>query len=131
MLLRRGVSLTIARKSSVTVFACLMTGAIPAVLANDVRLSIALISLAMVGYTGSGAITLAFPADVFPKNVVASVWGLASLGSGIGGMVFALITGWLVDHYSYTPVFIGFGLMPLICATVLWTLTGPLKPRSA
>jgi MFS transporter, ACS family, hexuronate transporter len=127
-LLRRGVSLTIARKSSVTVFACLMTGAIPAVLANDVRLSIALISLAMVGYTGSGAITLAFPADVFPKNVVASVWGLASLGSGIGGMVFALMTGWLVDHYSYVPAFVLFGTIPLVFVLIIWIGLGPLTP---
>ena len=127
-LLRRGVSLTIARKSSVTVFACLMTAAIPAVLLNDVRLSIALISLAMVGYTGSGAITLAFPADVFPKNVVASVWGLASLGSGIGGMVFALMTGWLVDHYSYLPAFVLFGTIPLIFVLIIWLGLGPLTP---
>jgi ACS family hexuronate transporter-like MFS transporter len=39
-----------------------------------------------------------------------------------------LITGWVVDHYSYRPVFIGFGIMPLICALILWTLAGPLRP---
>jgi MFS transporter, ACS family, hexuronate transporter len=38
-------------------------------------------------------------------------------------MVFTLITGWVVEHYSYTPVFFGFGVIPLICATILWTLT--------
>jgi ACS family hexuronate transporter-like MFS transporter len=45
-------------------------------------------------------------------------------------MLFTLITGWVVDHYSYTPVFIGFGLMPLICALVLWTLLSPLSPMA-
>jgi len=63
------------------------------------------------------------PADVFPKNAVASVYGLASMGSGFGGMVFTLITGWVVENYSYTPVFIGFGVIPLVCAAILWTLT--------
>jgi ACS family hexuronate transporter-like MFS transporter len=43
-------------------------------------------------------------------------------------MLFSLITGWVVDHYSYTPVFIGFGLLPLVCAAIVWTLTGPLLP---
>ena len=57
------------------------------------------------------------------KNAVASVYGLASMGSGFGGMVFTLITGWVVEHHSYTPVFFGFGVIPLICATILWTLT--------
>jgi ACS family hexuronate transporter-like MFS transporter len=127
MLLRRGVPLTIARKGSVTLFAALMLSAIPAVLVADVRLSIAFIAVAMAGYTGCIAITLTFPADVFPTNLVGSIWGLASMGAGFGGMVFTLITGWVVDHYSYVPVFIGFGILPLICATILWTLMGPLE----
>jgi ACS family hexuronate transporter-like MFS transporter len=82
----------------------------------------------MLGYTGSTANMLAMPADVFPGSAVASVYGLASMGAGFGGMLFTLITGWAVDHYSYTPVFIGFGVLPLICALLLWTLIGPLRP---
>ncbi|MGA2263650.1 MAG: MFS transporter [Acidobacteriota bacterium] len=129
-LIRRRVPLTLARKASVTVFAVMMTSAIPAVLADDVRMSIALVSVAMVGYTGVTANMLAMPADVFPKEIVASIWGLASMGSGFGGMVFALITGWLVDRYSYVPVFMGFGLIPLIAILIIWFLLGPLCPES-
>jgi ACS family hexuronate transporter-like MFS transporter len=122
-LVKRGMPVVKARKTSVTMFALLMMAAIPAVLAPSAAMSIAFVSVAMTGYTGALASMLALPADVFPKNSVASVYGLASMGSGFGGMVFTLITGWVVDHYSYTPVFIGFGLIPLICAAVLWTLT--------
>ncbi|HMF79225.1 MAG TPA: MFS transporter [Bryobacteraceae bacterium] len=126
-LLRRGFSLTVARKSAVTFFAVLMMAAIPAVLVASAWQSIAFISVAMMGYTGSLASMLSFPADVFPKNAVASVYGLASMGAGFGGMLFSLITGWVVDHYSFTPVFIGFGITPLICALIIWTLLGPLQ----
>ena len=129
LLLKRGWPVTLARKASVTFFAALMLTAIPAVLVSGVRLSIALVSIAMAGYTGSLAIMLTYPSDVFPKNLVGSVWGLASMGAGFGGMIFTLITGWVVDHYSYVPVFIGFGILPLICATIIWTLLGPLHPR--
>ncbi|MDP9171274.1 MAG: MFS transporter, partial [Acidobacteriota bacterium] len=122
-LVKRGMEVTVARKTSVTIFAILMLSAIPAVLAPSAVWSIAFVSLAMTGYTGSLASMLSLPADVFPKNAVASVYGLASMGSGFGGMLFTLITGWVVEHYSYTPVFIGFGILPLICATILWTLT--------
>jgi ACS family hexuronate transporter-like MFS transporter len=73
---------------------------------------------------------LAMPADVFPAVGVASVYGLASMGSGFGGMVFALVTGWLVDRYSYVPVFWLFGLIPLICVSILWALMGRLEPDS-
>ena len=127
-LLRRGLSLTHARKSAVTFFAALMLSAIPAVLVESAWLSIALVSIAMLGYTGCVANMLAMPADVFPGNAVASVYGLASMGSGFGGMVFSLITGWAVDSFSFVPVFFGFGLMPLVCAAILWKLSGPLEP---
>jgi ACS family hexuronate transporter-like MFS transporter len=129
-MLERGVSLNLARKGGVTIFAVLMTSAIPAVLAHDARTSIALVSLAMLGYTGCGSIMLAYPADIYPKNVVGSIWGLASMGSGFGGMIFALLTGLVIDRFSYLPVFIGFGLMPLVCAGIIWTLLGPISPSS-
>jgi ACS family hexuronate transporter-like MFS transporter len=51
------------------------------------------------------------------------------MGAGFGGMVFTLITGWVVDHYSYTPAFIGFGILPLVCAAILWVFLGPLRPQ--
>jgi ACS family hexuronate transporter-like MFS transporter len=66
------------------------------------------------------------PADVFPKSTVGSVYGLASMGSGFGGMVFTMITGWVVQRHGYTPVFFGFGVMPLICTGILWAWLGPL-----
>lgn len=127
-LLRFGLSLSIARKVAVSVFGLLMISAIPAVLVRQPGISIGLVSLAMLGYTGTTANMLALPADVFPKNVVASIWGLASMGSGLGGMVFAFATGWLVDHYSYRPVFIGFGLIPIITLLIIWFVLGPLQP---
>ena len=130
-MLRRGFSLNFSRKGSVTLFALFMTSAIPAVLVRDVRVSIALVSVAMLGYTGCCSIMLAFPADVFPKNVVATIYGLASMGAGFGGMIFALLTGWVVDRFSYVPVFIGFGLLPLVSAAVLWALLGPVSTSSA
>ena len=129
LILQRGFSLNLARKGTVTLFVMLMTSAIPAILMQSVRSSIALVSIAMLGYTGCNAVMLACPADVFPNNVVGSIWGLASMGSDFGGMVFALLTGLVVDHFSYLPVFIGFGTMPLICAGILWALVSPIRPQ--
>ena len=130
LLLRQGVSLLNARKASYILFAGLMTSAIPAVLATDFRLAIAFVSVATFGYTGCLANMLALPADVYPKNVLASIWGLASMGSGFGGMLFSLITGWVVARYSYVPVFVGFGLIPLICVAILLFVTIPSRPKS-
>lgn len=122
-----GMLVTGARKSAVTAASLLMALAIPAVLVQGAALSIAFVSIAMAGYTAALANMLAMPSDVFPPEAVASVYGLASMGSGFGGMVFTLITGWLVQHYSYVPVFILFGLIPLVGVFVQWALMGPLE----
>jgi ACS family hexuronate transporter-like MFS transporter len=106
-----------------------MTSAIPAVLVGDVGVAIGLLSLAIVGYAGSASNMLAFPADVYPRQAVGSVYGLASMGSGFGGMLFTLLTGWMVDSFGYRPVFMMFGLMPLICVAILWWGLGPLDRR--
>jgi ACS family hexuronate transporter-like MFS transporter len=130
-LLKLGASISFARKFTYAFFACLMTAAIPAVLAPNARLSIAFVSLATLGYTGAVANQLAMPADVFPSQVVASIWGLAGLGTGFGGMLFSLLTGWAIDRYSYTPVFIAYGVLPLLSAAVTCALLGPLRPGAA
>lgn len=128
ILLVRGISTTISRKTTTTLFALLMVTAIPAVLVRSPAIAIGLVSIAMLGSTGVTANMLAFPGDVFPKSLVATIWGLASMGSGFGGMVFALATGWIVDHYSYVPVFVLFGLIPLIAVALMWFVMGPLRP---
>jgi ACS family hexuronate transporter-like MFS transporter len=128
-LLRRGCSMTVARKGSVTVFAIAMTAAAPAAMVGSAAAAIGLVSVAMLGYTGSLANIMAMPADVFDKNRVSSVYGIASMGSCLASMLYTLLTGWVIDHYSYIPVFLGFGLMPLLCVLVQWSLMGPLDRK--
>ena len=36
------------------------------------------------------------------------------LAGGLGGMLFPLLTGFLVDRISYAPAFMLVGIMPLI-----------------
>jgi MFS transporter, ACS family, hexuronate transporter len=125
-LLRAGTKAPIARRVAILIFSGLMASAVFVVDRSSAALSIALISTATFGYSGALANLLAVPADVFPKGAVASIWGFASMGSGMGGMIFSLATGWLVDHYSFRPVFVIFGVIPLIAAWMVWTL-----PRNA
>jgi ACS family hexuronate transporter-like MFS transporter len=128
LLLRLGVPSSRARKTSITIFALLMTSAIPAAFTSNVWVAFTCISIATFGYTGYNANSLAMPADVFPKNAVGSIWGLASMGAGFGGMMFSRPTGWLIDTYGYTPVLIGYGLIPLIALTLVLFALGPLRP---
>ncbi len=126
-LIKRGVPVPKARKASTALFALLMLATIPAIFTSNAWLAIALVSLTTFGYTGYTANTLAFPADVFPKSAIASVWGLASMGSGFGGMCFMALSGWLIARYGYVPVFIGYGLMPLLALALVLFGIGPLR----
>jgi MFS transporter, ACS family, aldohexuronate transporter len=122
ILLQRVRDVAITRRIAVLLFSAFM---IPSILVSgslNAPTCIGLISLATFGYAGALANLLAIPADAFPGEVVASVWGFASMGSGIGAMVFSLLTGWLVDHYSFHPTFILFGILPAISAWIVWEL---------
>ncbi len=127
-LIQRGVRVSTARKAVFGLFALLMTSAIPAVLAENSWVSIALISVATFGYTGCNSNAIAFPPDVVPQSMVATVWGLASMGSGFGGMIFSWLSGRLIDQYGYVPVFMAYGIMPLIAAGLIIFVMGPLRP---
>jgi len=132
-LIRANIPVPTARKISTAVFALMMLCTIPAIFTTNAWLAIALLSVTTFGYTGYTANTLAFPPDVFPKRAVATIWGLASMGSGIGGMCFMAISGWAIARYGYTPVFIGYGLMPVIALLLVAYGIGPLRqdPRFA
>jgi ACS family hexuronate transporter-like MFS transporter len=117
-----GVSAQMARRVSVLLFSACMGAAAWAAMVNSANLSIALVSLATFGYCGALANLLALPGDLFPENAVASIWGLASMGSGFGGMLFSQMTGILVYHYSFRPVFIVFGIIPILSAVIVWFL---------
>jgi ACS family hexuronate transporter-like MFS transporter len=117
---RRDAAMT--RRIAVLVFSALM---VPAIFIGGhlgATACIGLTSLATFGYCGALANLLAIPGDAFPSSVVASIWGFASMGSGIGAMFFSLLTGWLVERYSFRPVFVLFGVLPLIAAWIVWTL---------
>ena len=125
-----GVGAAMARRIAILIFSGLMVSAVFVGEISSAAHCIALISTATFGYSGALANLLAVPGDVFPKGAVASIWGFASMGSGIGGMIFSLVTGWLVDHYSFRPVFVLFGVIPLVSAWLVWTLPRKAEPAN-
>jgi uncharacterized membrane protein (GlpM family) len=44
------------------------------------------------------------------------------MAGGLGGLLFPLLTGVLVDRISYTPVFFLVGLMPLAGTVALFAV---------
>jgi len=122
-LIRRGWPVVRARKAVMFGFAVVMMAGIPAVLVDNAMVSVALITTATFAYASWAANILTLPADLFPPRVVASVSGLSGTGAALGGMIFTLIIGAVVDRFSYVPVFVAAGLMPMVAISfIMWAV---------
>jgi ACS family hexuronate transporter-like MFS transporter len=49
--------------------------------------------------------------DIYPVGVVGSVSGIIAFGSGLGSTLFTNLTGQVVQHYSYTAIFVIMGFL--------------------
>lgn len=119
LLVKRRVPVLRARKTVMLACALLMMAGIPAVQVREAWLAVALISLVTFSYSAWAANILTLPADLFPPQIVASVSGLSGTGAAAGGMLFTLIIGYVVDRFSYVPVFTAAGLMPLVSFAII------------
>ena len=111
-----------ARKTVMIASAVVMLAGTPAVWASSAVGALALISAATFAYSCWATNVLSLPADLFPSSVVASVSGMSGTGGALGGMLVTLITGALLDRFSYTPVFIMVGFMAVAAGSVLLVL---------
>jgi ACS family hexuronate transporter-like MFS transporter len=129
-LIARGCSANTARKAVIVSGAFFMAAGIPAALTHSAIVALAFISVVTFGFQSWINNVQTMPSDFFPQQAVASVAGLGGVGAGIGAILFILTTGWVVDHFSYTPILIVAGLLPLLGTMVLFALGGPIRRLS-
>lgn len=127
-LISRGLSTNSARKIVIVAGSLLMTAGVPAALTNNALVALAFISVVTFGFQSWINNVQTLPSDFFPHQAVASVAGLGGVGAGIGAILYVLTTGWVVDHFSYTPILIVAGLLPLAGTAVLFALAGQVRP---
>lgn len=127
-LLRRGVSLGRARKTTLAIGAALLPTAL-LIAAAPLNWAIVFFSVAMFAHQFWSANVQTLPADLFPARVVGSVEGLLGSAGSFGGMLFGLAVGWLVERHGYAPAFVVAGLMhPLAFGIILWSVRR-VEPR--
>ena len=105
-----------------------MTAGIPAALTSDAMVALAFISLVTFGFQAWINNVQTLPSDYYPEEAVASVAGLGGVGAGIGAILYILTTGWVVDHFSYTPVLLIAGLLPVLGTALLFLIGGRIEP---
>jgi MFS transporter, ACS family, hexuronate transporter len=84
--------------------------------------AMAMIGLAVTADTFLSANMYGAITDLFPDQKVGRVTGLTGVAGGLSGLLFPLLTGYLVDRFSYTPAFAMIAIMPLIGTFLLFLL---------
>jgi ACS family hexuronate transporter-like MFS transporter len=131
-LARRGSSVSRARKSAMLLFACLVPPIYFATSASDWG-AVLLIGLAGAAHQAWSANLFTTASDMFPKKAVASVVGLGGMAGSVGGILFPIYSGKLLDRFQAAGnVTAGYAILFTICGfayLVAFAINHMLAPR--
>lgn len=120
-----------SRRISFTVGACLMTSLAAVGFVDDAYYAIALISIGGFAHQMLSTMAMTLASDLFKKNQVATVSGMAGSAAWTGQLLFTLVMGLLVHQIGYTPFFIALSILDLIAAVIIWyAVVDPMKHQS-
>jgi ACS family hexuronate transporter-like MFS transporter len=119
---RYGLSLIRARRCAFSLGACLMVGAGFVGFAESPYVAIALFSLAGFAHQTLSVTVITMASDLFKKNEVATVAGMAGTFGNAGVLIFSLLIGVLVNTIGYNPFFVCLGVLDVLGAIILWTV---------
>lgn len=129
LLMKRGWTVNLARK--MTMLLCAVA-AMPVFLAASTShrwVAVVLITLAAAAHQAWGANIMCLPGDMFPKNSVGSLTGIAGVCSTGAGMILMFLIGQLVGRgSSYLPELIMASTAYLIALFISHFLAPRLEP---
>jgi MFS transporter, ACS family, aldohexuronate transporter len=130
-LLKRGSSVNLSRKAALGASAALMP-LIIFVTRAPTGLAIVLFSIAFFGQQSWSTLVMIVPTDLFDRRIVASVAGLVGFGGAMGGVVFNLAVGRILDSgLGYATVFGIVGTFHVVAFVVILLTIPVIRPLSA
>ena len=131
-LVRRGLTVSRARKVSMLAFACTV---LPILLVTqaDNWTAVLLIGLAGASHQAWSANLFTSVSDMFPKRAVASLVGIGGTAGSLGGIIFPIYSGRLLDRFQASGnVTAGYAILFGICGSaylVAFGINHWLAPR--
>jgi MFS transporter, ACS family, hexuronate transporter len=130
-LMRRGWPLPRARRFVLFAAASMTPLSIMAPFVSEAWMALALTWVITFAHSAWCSSLLTLPTDLFPGPRVGTATGLSGMGGAVGGMLANLGTGYVVQAFSYRPIFIVAGLMhPLGALIVAVLLRRTFRPRA-
>jgi len=132
LLIRKGWSVDRARRFVMVASSLLAPIGVSLVVTNHSDV-LALVGISMIAFGFQSWITnlQTTPSDCFPRQDVGSVAGIGGTAAGIASILFTLLVGWIVDHFSYTPVYIIVAFMGPLGALVFFAIIKRIEPVNA
>ncbi len=99
-LIKRGWPVLKARKTVLLVFAVVELSVITLQFATNVWVAVGLLSLAVAVHQAWATNVFTLASDLFPKEAVSSVVGIGGMAGALGGILFPMLVGSLLDNYK-------------------------------
>jgi len=134
-LIRRGWPVVKARKTVILVIAFLELSVLLIQFATDVWVAVGLISFAVALHQAWATNVFTLPSDLFPKQAVSSIVGIGGMAGAVGGILFPMLIGSLLDTYKaagnlaggYNIIFTICGCTYLVAWGIIHLLTRKAK----
>ena len=121
-----------ARKTAMLIFAFCVVPVIFVRYTSDIWFAVALVSLAAAAHQAWSANIFTTVSDMFPKKAVSSVVGIGSMAGAVGGILFPLFIGAVLDHFKNAgSIGIGYNIIFFICGVaylIAWIIMHLLLP---
>jgi ACS family hexuronate transporter-like MFS transporter len=113
-----------ARKAALFLFASLEVAVILAQFTVNPWAAVGLLSIAVAAHQAWASNIFTLASDLFPHQVVSSVVGIGGMAGAVGGIIFPLVVGYLLDAYkAMNQLTTGYHILFTCCGcTYLLTL---------
>ena len=122
-----------ARKTAMLIFALCVVPIVLAQFATNVWAAVGLISLAAAAHQAWSANIFTTASDMFPKKAVSSIVGIGGMAGAVGGILFPMVVGRLLDFYKAAGnISAGYNLLFVICGCaylLAWGIMHLFTPR--
>lgn len=123
-----------ARKVAMFIFAICVVPIMAARYANNIWQAVALISLAAAAHQAWSANIYTVASDMFPKKAISSVIGIGGMAGSVGGIIFPIIVGSLLDSYKAAGnINGGYNIIFILCGSayiLAWGIMQFFAPKN-
>lgn len=131
LLIKRGWATLKARKTALLIFAIMELVLFYTPFATNVWVVVGIISFVLAVHQAWSTNMFTLVCDLFPNQAVSSVTGIGAMFGAIGGMLFPMLIGFILDRYKesgnlvkgYNILFFGCAVTYLVAWTIIHLLT--------